>query len=309
MKKFLLKIVLFSFLCVPGLIGVLFLADGTSDSHYLKVSSPQQHSLILGTSRARQALKPDVLDEHLFPDRNETKMFNFAFTIGISPYGPAYFEAIQKKLDENTTDGIFILGVDPWILSSNKENPNDASMFRENERFLANLNVINSHPNFLYLLRFYDGPLYNIIKYRINQTPFLLHKNSWLEVQASPVTEKNNNAVSRHLKIYTDLTQNRLLSNKRLNYLEKTIQFLQNHGSVYLVRLPVHSKMFQLEDEFIPEFDELIKEISKRNEVNYISFRHFENLYGLNDAIHIHRNSADSLTQNIAEWINEQMNQ
>ena len=309
MKKLLLKIVLFSFLCVPGLIGVLFLADGTSDSHYLKVSSPQQHSLILGTSRARQALKPDVLDEHLFPDRNETKMFNFAFTIGISPYGPAYFEAIKKKLDEDTTDGVFILGVDPWILSSNKENPNDASMFRENERFLANLSDINSDPNFLYLLSFYDGQLYNIIKYRLNPTPFLLHKNGWLEVQDFPITEKDNNAVKRHIKVYTGLAQSRLHSSTRLNYLEKIIHFLQNYGSVYLVRLPVHSKMFQLEDKFMPDFDEVISEISKRNAVPYLSFRHLENHYNLNDAIHIHRDSADSLTQKVAEWIKDQMDE
>jgi len=82
MKKFIIKTAIFSFLTLSCFLFVLSRADGNTDPFYIRFTTPKQASLILGTSRAAQGLQPAVINEI-----GKTQLFNYAFTLGQSPFG------------------------------------------------------------------------------------------------------------------------------------------------------------------------------------------------------------------------------
>ena len=120
MKKFLLNASIFSALLTGSILAVFFIADGRSDSYYTRFTTGTQHSLVIGTSRAAQGINPQVLDEIIYKN-NEHHFFNYSFSLFDSPFGPAYYKSITKKLNPVVTDGIFIIAVDPWSVCSKNE--------------------------------------------------------------------------------------------------------------------------------------------------------------------------------------------
>ena len=111
---------------------LVFTINGyTDDVNYFKFSSPKSSSMILGTSRALQGLVPQAIDS--VTGRND--LLNFAFTLGNSPYGKVYLDAIKKKIDRSKKNGIFILAVDPWAISSLSVQPNNEIIFIEKYLF------------------------------------------------------------------------------------------------------------------------------------------------------------------------------
>ena len=130
MKHFIKKTILF--LLVPFLLLVLsfFVADGTTDEFYIRFTTPEQNSMIVGTSRAAQDILPAVIDSVLNNNHLAGASFNYAFTVAHSPYGPAYYESIKKKLNKNSKEGKFIVAVDPWSLSLKEEKSNDRNSFQ-----------------------------------------------------------------------------------------------------------------------------------------------------------------------------------
>ncbi|HEX8278894.1 MAG TPA: hypothetical protein VF540_09375, partial [Segetibacter sp.] len=190
MKRFIKGLMLFSILPVSLIVLCFFLADGTIDTFYLRFTTPSQNSFILGTSRAAQGLQPDIIDSFLNQNGFASKLFNYSFTVAHSPYGPVYYEAIRKKLDKNTQNGIFIIAVDPWSISSGTKDPNDSTAFEENKLCLATTKAINSvRPNIDYLINSYAEPIFSIyikrIKNLLREPPLVLHKNGWLEVKVN----------------------------------------------------------------------------------------------------------------------------
>ena len=121
MKKFLFK--LFLFLITFFLFIYIFFSkledQLAQDNFYFKFTTPKQSSMILGTSRALQGLIPEIINKELNID-----IYNYAFTVMNSSYGPSYLNSIKKKLNKNSKDGVFILAVDPWSIST-KFNPSD----------------------------------------------------------------------------------------------------------------------------------------------------------------------------------------
>jgi len=184
MKLFLLKTGIFSLFSVVGILSVFLLADGTTDEYYHRLTTPKQNSMIVGTSRAANALRPDVFDE-ILTKSTENKFFNYSFNVFASSYSPVYYRSIKRKLDKNTTDGYFILSVTPWNLSNRPGECDETLSFRENKDFLAGLWFVNLRPNFFYLIRSYQHSYLQIIENR--RTPPLpyLHENGWLEIDLS----------------------------------------------------------------------------------------------------------------------------
>ncbi|MDP6909265.1 MAG: hypothetical protein QF371_07160, partial [Flavobacteriales bacterium] len=174
MNKFLTQVTFFILLVGISFCGILTLADGRTDSYYIRFTVPKQNNLLIGSSRAAQGLQPRVLKEILGID-----IFNYAFTARASPYGPVYFESIRKKLNSGRSDGIFILDVNPWSISSRTEHPNDSTQFRELDSFVRRTPNVNTNPNFTYLKNNLGGNYYKILW---NHSPVFLHQNGWLEV-------------------------------------------------------------------------------------------------------------------------------
>jgi hypothetical protein len=296
MKKFLIQIMFFFILIAVAYAMVLSLEDGYTDPFYIRFTTPKQNNLIIGTSRAAQGLQPDVFQEVLNMNIN-----NYSFSILNSPFGSVYLESIKNKLVTNTRNGIFIVTVDPWSISSVADNPNDSSMFRENNLFLAKTKVVNINPNPFYLLNDPDDKYKTLFPKRYSK--MYLHNDGWLEVTINMDSLAIEERLEKKIHLYKT---NNLLINKlsrlRLNYLIKTINYLNHHGKVYLVRLPIHPKMMEIETLYMPEFDYIIQE-AKDISTGYLDLTEYNSEFIYTDGNHLYKESGKIVSKMIAEWI------
>lgn len=301
MNRFLIKSTAFIlFSCVIILLTTLsFKLNGYTDPFYLRFTSPKQTSLILGTSRAAQGLQPEVLNRNLY----RTDIYNYSFTIAHSPFGPTYFNSIKSKLDEDSKNGVFIITVDPWSISGPAKNPNDYLNFKEKGLALGETRMVNLNPNFLYLLKSYEKSLYNLFL-SDTSNPVFLHNDGWLEVD---ISMDSNLVKSRRTDKIEDYTSNMLpnyqYSSLRTEYLIRTIDLLKKHGKVYLVRLPVHPEMVNIEDLLMKDFNDKIVSISSKMNIPYKNFRTLAGRYNYVDGNHLFKNSGAKISEEIAQWI------
>ena len=303
MKRFLIQVVLFSAFLLMGMLTVFFMANGKSDAYYVRFTTPHQSSLILGTSRAAQGLQPVVFDEIIYKNKAK-QFFNYSFSLIDSPYGPAYYESIKRKLDPGTRDGIFIVTVDPWSISDTAADLNNADYFIENKSFISKTKYVNHNPNLFYLVKSYNEPYINIIRKWNTTTALNLHKDGWLQVDAPMDSVQVAKSLAAKIAFYR---KNYLpaykFSELRLNYLGKTIEYLQQHGKVYLVRLPVHKMMFTIENELMPDFDDKINAIARDENIPYLNFSLIENEYQYVDGNHLYKTSGKQVSGIVAAWI------
>ena len=137
MKKFILKITpyIFGIITLYAILGSF--ADGNVDDNYRHFAEEKPSNIILGDSRGSQAVVPSILDTKL-----SKKFDNFSLNIVYSPYGEIYYQALKKKLNPETKNGIFILTVDPWNLSINK-NIKTLQEYPENISPLKDMNFFD----------------------------------------------------------------------------------------------------------------------------------------------------------------------
>ncbi len=303
MKKFLVKTFVFLFIaCLLLLLPFLFFKlDGYTDPFYLRFTTPRQSSLIIGTSGAAQGIQPLVLDSIL----KRKDIYNYAFTIAHSPYGPTYLNSIKKKLNPNTKDGIFILIVNPWDISGPAKNPDNADSFPEASRMLGQTIFVNLNPNIFYLWNSYGKSLYNLFS-EGKSSGMLLHNEGWLEVTVSMDSTSVCNRIEEKLEDYSNkMLQKYKFSSLRMEYLEKTIDFLKGHGQVFLVSLPIHPQMSIIEKRLMPDFDSKIDFLAAKMKVPYENFRRAKGSYQFVDGNHLYKTSGRIVSMEIGEWINE----
>jgi hypothetical protein len=107
MKKSIFRLLIFSILPLLFICYAIYLTGKNTDDFYKRFSSPQQNSLILGSSRAA-SMNPEIIDKVIHSKYPNAKLYNYAFTWAHSPYGPKYLESIKKKIKPDTKDGVFI---------------------------------------------------------------------------------------------------------------------------------------------------------------------------------------------------------
>ncbi len=301
---------------IVGLVGGLGLAAGLRrgyvDAFYARFTSPPAGSLIVGTSRAAQAIKPSELAARL-GQRYEGPWLNYAFTLAESPYGPGYLSSIQRKLAPGTRRGLFILAVDPWSLSlpnqalrgaapTTSASPDQAVEFPEANSMVGQLASVSQNPNLDYLAHYLHKPFYQLLlnadTARVIER---LHPDGWLEIALPPPSA--NPALLRRrtaekLATYRALAASSHLSASRLVYLQKTISYLQRHGQVVLVRLPTGAAMAAVEAHYQPGFDQQMTELAHRYSVPYLNYLPLS--YPTNDGNHLTRTAAAQLSQRLA---------
>ncbi|MBX2828758.1 MAG: hypothetical protein KTR22_11375 [Flavobacteriaceae bacterium] len=296
MKRFLLHSALFLGLLAIPVYWLFSQADGHADPFYLRFTTPEQKSLVLGTSRAAQGIRPDALNQQL-PEAN---FYNYSFTIMHSPYGPVYYESIRKKLDPETKEGVFILSVDPWSISSRSEDPNDEGDFFENKRALANTHWVAQKPNVAYLLQNYEGSYYELFE---EKPEMFLHDDGWLEITIKMLPNMVRGRIKRKVKAYTKHSENYRFSETRLDYLKKIISHLQEKGDVYLVRLPISKEIMEIENGFMPDFNKKILELSKEKGCPFLDMTPHNDRYIYTDGNHLYKDSALEASEQIGKWI------
>ncbi len=303
MKKFIINTGIFTILVILTIIGVFYQADGKTDPFYDRFTTNKQSSLILGTSRAAQGILPDILNSEL----NRNDIYNYSFTISHSPFGSIYLKSIKAKLDIGETDGIFIITVDPWSISSKTVDPNDFLNFREVDLSLGQVSFVNYHPNFEYLITTYGSQYLDILIGGSDN--MILHKNGWLEV----TVEMDSMNVAERLKNKVDNYENKNLpiynfSTYRYNYLGKTISYLKNYGKVYLVRLPLSPEIFEIEKKLISDFDLKMKNLSAEYKTPYFNLTNRNHNFQYTDGNHLYKESGEEVSLLISRLILESAN-
>jgi len=299
MRKFIIKSSVFSIVSLLFFLFVFSMADGNTDPFYIRFTTPKQESLILGTSKAAQGLQPDIFNKLC-----NTNLYNYAFTLGHSPFGATYLNSIKKKLKKESKSGIFIITVDPWSISSQSENPNDSISFKEVNRCLGNTIFVNIKPNIIYLVNNYDSKFYTILSKKRGHNVYL-HENGWLEVSVDMDSIKVNNRINTKIKTYrTEHLPAYKYSSLRFKYLQKTIEYLNNFGEVYLIRLPIHHRMMKVENDLMPDFNHKIEALIPMTN-GYLDMTIFNNDYHYIDGNHLYKSSGKKVSEKIAQWINK----
>ncbi len=294
MKRFIRHIILFSSIVLASIYFILSQADGYSDPFYLKFTTPQQKSLIIGTSKAAQGIIPSVIAENF-----DIPVYNYSFSINSSPFGPKYLESIKHKLSQKKRDGVFILNVDCWSIASRCTEPNDILSFRENNTCIAEMETVDKNPNLSYLLKYMSGNYYKILH---KPAVALLHDDGWLEVSLSMDSISVARRTKSTLLNYKNKQSIYKYSSLRVDYLVKTIDFLNEFGDVYLVRLPVSPKLMAIENDVMPDFNNTINQIVNKTS-GYLDLTTTNDLYKYTDGVHLQKESGKKVTEEISKWI------
>jgi hypothetical protein len=314
MHRFLKNILIVSLFIIALHLILGALANGSTDNFYLRFTSSKQNSLIIGTSRSAQGIHPNILDSVLNLEENNS-IYNYSFSINNSSYGKEYYYAIKNKINESAKNGLFIITVDPWAISSDTTlNDNEIDI----ESIFYSKKHYNSYPNYEYLIKNYKKGWGNILLKRIESNILIRNQNSLSKIKGAftylrkdglleVYTSMDSTYVKQNIqkKVYnynTSMSSNKF-SKFRFLYLRKTIQLLKKHGEVYLVRMPVHTSLFKIEDSFDPQFDKRIMNLANKTNVDYLNFADNATQYSYTDGNHLYINDAKIFSNQLAERI------
>jgi len=309
MKKSLYRLLLFSVLPLFFIGYAVYLTGKNTDDFYKRFSSPQQNSLILGSSRAA-SMNPEIIDRVIRRKYPEAELYNYAFTWAHSPYGPKYLESVEKKLKQDMKNGVFIVTVEPTALMISKNSSDNPDYYIENDKSVAKTSRVAANPNFEYLLESFDFSITKELNKKILPDQNLMVDVSVLDngqlhgkvlKRFSPEKRKSmNREKMEELKKRIDGLK---ISQVRLKYLAKTIDALKKHGKVVLVRMPVSKTAYAIENTFVPDFDKIITCISRTRKVQYINYNKIPNHYEWIDEVHLEPLSMDQFSRKIGEDI------
>ncbi|MGI4761688.1 MAG: hypothetical protein ACRYF0_13345 [Janthinobacterium lividum] len=271
------------------------------DEYYARFASPSAGSLVLGTSRAAQAVIPTVLQAQL-GQRYEGPWLNYSFTLPQSPYGPTYLASIRRKLAPATRRGLFIVTVDAWSLSlPNPTSARPTVVFAEEKSLLGRFHTVSQQPNFDYLLHNTPSPLYSLLLTDFDAAPMHLHADGWLEVLHRPPLPHTTQLKNPILHTYQHLAASQHLSPERLASLRQLLYFLKPHGQVVLVRLPNSAAFFAMEQRYQPQFDALMTQTSAALGVPYLNYSRCS--YATTDGNHLWSGAARDFSRRLAQDI------
>jgi len=293
MKEFLIKISVFFASVFAFVIVVVVKANPTYvDAYYSRFTTSKQTSLILGTSRAAQGIKPYVFAEADY----YKEIYNFSFTMGTSPYGEVYFNAIKEKL-KKSDDGLFILEVNPLGISYgvNTNPQEDEALFREKGRKLDLMSWFNINPNMQYFLNCYDGHFSNLL-FKSNQS-LPLHDNGWLEVIINMDSAAVEHRKTKKIKSYRLKFSNNEISFKRLIWLERTIEYLSDYGKVVLIRVPLSEELYSLEQDYCKDFDDIVEGLANKTNCLYLDFTFLNQEMKTTDGNHLYKEYTEKFSK------------
>jgi len=300
MKKFISTSIIFLTLLVTPIYFYLSIANGYTDQAYLKFTSPKQSSFIIGNSRSAQGIAPEIINKYL----NRNDVYNYSFNQTVSSYGPYYLRSIQRKLKNDTKNGIYIITVDPWSIGGTKEEQFDTLKFREKNSYVDNMRFVSLNPNIPYLLKNYSRRFINLYRESKYNNNLILHDDGWLEVNIDMHPDTLEKRMEAKVKSYReDKVPYFKYSQIRFDFLEQTINFLKMHGKVYVVRLPMHNKILNLENKVMPNFNNLIAKLTVETNVPYFDMTPYNTVYSYTDGNHICKESAYNVSHKISDWI------
>ena len=278
---------------------VLITSGGYVDYFYEKFTTPKAKSLILGDSRSMQGIQPTVINNDLLNQYFELPILNYSFTIAQISYGPLYLESIKKKLDSTSKNGLFIVTVNPWILSKREKDNEQRGVYFEEGMPPHNMNFVNMDPNFEYFFKNFNYFHFKSIIRRTSK----MHKDGWLEESNLPKDSVMLNVwKKKQIDLYTNWSKVWKKSVYRLTSLMETINYLKGFGTVTLIRMPIDKHLLQIEENFWNNFDKDILNLAKKTNVKYINFSK-DNIYETYDGNHLDKYGGITFTKNLCDSI------
>lgn len=300
MKKFLIKSLIFLVIVISIISIILIEFGGYVDYFYEKFTTPKANSLILGDSRSMQGIQPAVINDYFSSSDYELPMMNYSFTIAQISYGPIYTRSIKKKLDQNTKKGLFIITVNPWVLSTREGDHFENDLFFEEGLPPHNMTNVNISPNFEYLIKNFNYFHFKSIVRRTSK----MHKDGWLEESNLP---KDSIMLNRwkegQLVLYKDFASRWGKSEFRLKSLENLVTLLGEHGDAILLRMPVDKEITKIESDFWPSFDIEINKIANNTNTEYINFTTDSNQFKTYDGNHLDKYGGVTFTKTLCDSI------
>lgn len=305
MRRFLLKVMLatstaFGLHALAGLF-----ADGHLDAYYLRFTGPRRGALILGTSRAAQGIRPQVISNRLH-DAIRHAPLNFAFTVSHSPFDAAYLHAVLGKVDSGVEDGLFIVTVDPWSLAERRAEGSEARALG----LLGNQCIFNGTPNYEYLVRnteagwgsFMGGPHHDL------EPETTIMPDGWLRYSVRQDSAAVAKRTDKTLKLYRE-SRLRLYGPDLTGMAELStiIDLLERHGKVVLVRMPCGQEILNMEKERWPRFDSTLLAFASERNLPYWDHTGDSMRYDYIDGNHLDTLSSAAysleLASRLADWL------
>lgn len=304
MKQFLQKVGMFAGVSALLILGLLYYYHRTQidsiDPFYRRFTTGRQPSLLLGSSRAAQGLRPDVFDRELGAHFT-APFFNFSFTVGSSNMGPNYLQKIKTRVKPSPS-GLFVLCVDPWSMKQPKGQ--SETVYDEDQTFFAKQRTQGMSPNIEYLLLRdkKNQPFFQKL-FLPKPSIYELHENGWLQVNYDVPEQEAADNSKWQIHLYTQDTLTFELAEKRFAALEKMLHYLDSVGTVVLVRLPTGSDMMKLEMSAFPNFDARIEAVATACNVPYINLISESGTYRTVDGNHIYKTETERLSKRICDAI------
>lgn len=300
MKKLLYKFIIISLLCILPITGIRFWYISTQDHYYDKFTH-QAPSLVIGASISRYSTNPVVI-EQILEDKYQFPMLNYGFSFGLSSYDRNYIEAIKNKIPKDTKNGLFIIETSPPLFRSVvTKHP------------LYELNFHNLNPNFEY-----------IIKYPTSKQPFYRSLVSYFEslhtenkTAKSPMTSFTTatpqgwsalnapDSICEKRKGMESYPNIKPLSKEQCRDFEELIAFLQNHGEIFFVNIPIDPSLWhtQVKNSY-QETEQFIQQLLKRHpKTHYLNLYSDSTVYSSFDGLHMTAEGANNYTKALAQEI------
>ncbi len=304
LNKFLIKLVV---LCI-AFIGVyaLFinkLSKGTVDIYYNKLNQ-EAGSLILGLSRADQGISPYIIENDLSSFDFSKPVINFAMNAHQSAFGEVYLKGVMKKIENNNNNGIFIISLNPGNFTVPITTSEENVFSLDKASIIGSINNLTKKPNYDYLISKYESPLYSTFFDKKNWRHLVSHNNGWNEVilisENDTITEADiNNWKSQTIDYYKREVEKIRVSNYRMSYFIKTIEFLKTKGSVFLIRMPSDISVLKFAKNNWSDFDHDMDSVSTLYNVPYFNYSSQSNEYKTYDGSHLESESAKKFTKQL----------
>lgn len=283
MRKFIVNTLLMVLaVCLSCLAFFCLIPTGKIGDVYPRVTTPRQHSLVIGTSRAAQGIDPDILNVRLKDIYPAGDLYNFAFHIDETTYNEIYYSAIMKKLADDHRHGLFILSVDPWA-------------FKRDNQILGevDLHSVSASPNVEYLVRYFNRTW-------ISPLPTHVYVNSSGRSIVTGV-KRNPSMIASKLQTYREMASHYAYAKASENVFVRLIDSLKVRGDVYAVRMPVATEMVALEDSVMPDFSARIGELAQTHGAVFLDF--IRESFETNDGNHLTKEEGDRFSELLAERI------
>lgn len=289
MRRFVMHTILAA-LTLAMILGMLFvlMPAGRIGDVYPRVTTPRQLSLVIGTSRAAQAVNPAIIGREL-SGLNEAPLYNFAFHLDASAYNDVYAGAIMRKLA--APDGrraLFILAVDPWALRRLDSVPDE-----------LRLRSVSSRPNWQYLARQFSRLWFSPLP-----THSFVNADGRTEVDYEPRSEAEWwQRVKARMKAYEQMAAGYAYGRREQEVLCSLVRRLKRRGDVVLVRIPTSAPMLALERKCCPDFNAHMRRVAGECGVTYADFTTMP--FATTDGNHLTRREGDRFSAMLGRRIRE----